>query len=115
VILPYRVGEGRAQDLLLTGRAASAEEAHAIGLVDQIAEPGEGEALLTSWIEANILDKSASSLRFAYRAARLALARRLADDLPEIERLYLEELMATPDANEGIASFLERRRPAFTS
>ncbi len=115
VILPYRVGEGRAQDLLLTGRAASAEEAHAIGLVDLLAESGEGEAALTAWIEGNILDRSASSLRFAYRTARLALGRRLVDDLPEIERIYLEEMMATHDANEGIASFLERRKPDFTS
>ena len=52
---------------------------------------------------------SASSLRFAERAARLGLARRFERDLPVLERLYLDELMATHDANEGIAAFIERR------
>ena len=115
VLLPYRVGEGRAQDMLLTGRSVDADEALAIGLVDQLADAGEGEALLEGWITKHILPKSASSLRHAYRAARLALGRRLADDLPVIERIYLDEMMETHDANEGIAAFLERRKPAFAS
>jgi enoyl-CoA hydratase/carnithine racemase len=40
---------------------------------------------------------------------RSELSRALSDRLPGLERLYVEELMQTPDANEGIASFLERR------
>ncbi len=115
VLLPCRVGEGSAQDLLLTGRSVDAEEAYGMGLVNVVADAGEGEAELQAWIEREILPKSPSSLRFAYRTARLALQRRLAQDLPEIERIYLEELMATHDANEGIASFLERREPAWES
>jgi len=115
VLLPYRIGEGRAQDLLITGRAVSADEALSIGLVDQVAEAGSGEELLQAWIDKHILPKSASSLRFAYRTARFALSRRLEEDLPAIERIYLDELMATHDANEGIAAFLERRKPEFTS
>ncbi len=49
----------------------------------------------------------------AERVARRPLARAFREDLPEIERIYLEELMATPDANEGIAAFMERRAPKF--
>ena len=115
ILLPGRVGDGPAQDLLITGRAVSAEDALAMGLVDQVAAKGEGEEMLQAWIDKHILPKSASSLRFAYRTARFALARRLEEDLPAIERIYLDELMATHDANEGIAAFLERRKPAFTS
>lgn len=115
VLLPYRIGEGRAQDLLLTGRSVGADEALTIGLVDQLAEPGEGEALLQGWIDEHILPKAASSLRYAYRTARFSLGKRLLDDLPVIERIYLDELMDTHDANEGIESFLERRKPEFTS
>ncbi len=113
ILLPYRVGEGRAQDLLLSGRSVDALEARAMGLVNAVAAPGEGEEALQGWIAGEILPLSPSSLRFAYRTARLALARRLERDLPEIERIYVDELMETHDANEGIASFLERRRPEF--
>jgi cyclohexa-1,5-dienecarbonyl-CoA hydratase len=115
VLLPYRIGEGRAQGLLITGRSVGADEALAIGLVDQLAEAGAGEELLQGWITEHILPKAASSLRYAYRTARFALGKRLLDDLPVIERIYLEELMDTHDANEGIESFLERRKPEFTS
>lgn len=115
VILPYRCGEGHAQDLLLTGRSVDEDEAFRMGLVDKIADLDEGETILERWIEKFILPKSASSLRFAYRCARLALARRLEQDLPQIERIYIDELMETPDANEGIGAFLEKRKPEFTS
>ncbi len=113
ILLPYRIGEGPAQDLLLTGRSVSAAEGLAMGLVNRVVDAEEGEEVLAEWIRTEIAPKSPSSLRFAYRTARLALARRLHDDLPVVERIYIDELMETHDANEGIASFLERRRPEF--
>ena len=113
ILLPYRMGEGRAQDLLLTGRLIGARRAKRRGLVNQVAEPGFGDELLQRWTHKHILPKSASSLRFAYRAARMDLARRLRNELPRIERMYIAELMATHDANEGIAAFLEKRKPSF--
>jgi enoyl-CoA hydratase/carnithine racemase len=44
-------------------------------------------------------------------ASRIAFNNALKNGLQELERFYNEELMATHDANEGIASFLERRKP----
>jgi enoyl-CoA hydratase/carnithine racemase len=41
------------------------------------------------------------------------LRRALDEDLPQIETLYLNDLMATPDAVEGIRAFLEKRAPQF--
>lgn len=113
VLLPYRVGEGPAQDLLITGRSVDAEEAFGMGLINVVTEPDSGEELLQAWIQREILPKSPSSLRFATRTARLALQRRLEQDLPLIERIYIDELMASHDANEGIAAFLERRKPSW--
>ena len=46
-------------------------------------------------------------------AARLEFNQALREKLPAMARLYTEELMATHDANEGIASFLEKRKPAW--
>lgn len=114
VILPMKIGQARADELLLTGKIVSAEEAHAIGLAADIFEDQltmvEG---VDAWIEKFILPKSASSLKFAVRAARLDFNRVIKDKLKEQERLYLDELMATHDANEGITSFLEKRKPAW--
>jgi cyclohexa-1,5-dienecarbonyl-CoA hydratase len=112
LILPLKIGQARADYLLLTGRTISAEEAITIGLA--VAKYDDKETMLAEvdqWTQKRILPKSASSLRFAVRAARLNFSESLSEDLSKLERLYLDELMATHDANEGIASFLERRKP----
>lgn len=112
VILPAKIGQARADDLLLTGRAISADAAVQSGLA--VAKYDDRESMLNEvdqWVQKRILPKSASSLRFAVRAARLHFNAAIADGLARLERLYLDELMATHDANEGIASFLEKRKP----
>lgn len=111
-ILADRVGRGAADDLLLTGRVVDAGEALAMGLVDEVNETPETAAM--NWVEEHLLPRSASSLRFATRAARLEFMRRFDRDIKELERTYLEELMVTQDANEGIASFLEKRKPKWS-
>jgi cyclohexa-1,5-dienecarbonyl-CoA hydratase len=58
--------------------------------------------------------KSAAALRHATAAARAGLAAHLHTVLPGLERLYLDQLMRTQDAVEGIAAFLGKRKPAWT-
>jgi cyclohexa-1,5-dienecarbonyl-CoA hydratase len=111
-ILADRVGRGAADDLLLTGRVAKADEAREMGLVDQLSDTPE--ALALDWAEEHLLPRSAASLRFATRAARLGFMQRFDREIAELERLYLDELMATHDANEGIAAFLEKRKPTWS-
>jgi cyclohexa-1,5-dienecarbonyl-CoA hydratase len=112
IVLADRVGRGRADDLCLTGRSVTAEEAAAIGLVDHLVDGDPAEAAV-AWARTHLAPKSASSLRFAVRAARAGLRAKLAAELPAIERLYLDGLMSTPDAVEGLHAFLERRPPAW--
>lgn len=107
VLLPWRIGRGHAEDLCLSGRSVTGEEALGMGLVDELA-PDPAEAAL-AWVRAHLLPKSASSVRFAVRAVRADLRARLATDLPAIERLYLDDLMKTSDANEGLQAFMEKR------
>jgi enoyl-CoA hydratase/carnithine racemase len=64
-------------------------------------------------LAADFLQRSPSSLQFACRAARLSLRHAFAEDLMQLERLYLSKLMATPDAEEGIRAFLEKRAPQW--
>ncbi len=107
VLLPGRVGRGPAEDLLITGRSVAAPEALAIGLVDEVvADPVEAAL---AWVRTHLLPKSASSLRYAVRAARADLRATLETELPVVERLYLDELMATGDAQEGLRAFMEKR------
>ena len=110
-LLPLRVGQAMAARLLLTGAAITADEAAGCGLVARVAEDLEAE--IESCLELDFLPRSPSSLQFACRAARLSLRRAFAEDLPQLEHLYLSELMATPDAEEGIRAFLEKRTPKW--
>lgn len=111
LILPERIGRAAAEDLCLTGRVVSGEEALALGLVDALAPDPEAAAL--HYAREHLLKHSASSLRHATRAVRLGLSWRLREDLPQLERAYLEQLMGTEDAVEGLRAFLDRRRPSW--
>ena len=112
IVLVDRVGRGAADDLCLSGRTVDAAEALALGLVDVVTHDDPADAAL-AWARAHLLPKSASSLRFAAQATRANLRARLAAELPAMERLYLDELMSTADAVEGLTAFMERRAPAW--
>ena len=107
VMLADRVGRGAAEHLLLSGTSVTADEALSIGLVDEVADDPV-EAALT-YARDHLLPKSASSLRFAVQASRVGFAERFRSELAEVERMYLEDLMATDDAQEGLKAFLEKR------
>jgi len=113
LVLPWRCG-ARASELLLTGRTVDAGEASALGLADEVVPPGRGEAVIEAWAARHLVPLSPSSLRLARRAARWTLHRLLRDELEQLEILYLEDLMATHDAVEGIEAFLAKRPPAWT-
>jgi cyclohexa-1,5-dienecarbonyl-CoA hydratase len=79
--------------------------------VDEIAE-NPGEAAL-AYARSYLMPRSASSLRWAVRAARQGFASRFLSELAEVERTYLEDLMGTSDALEGLQAFLEKRPPQW--
>lgn len=106
-LLPERVGQSRAEDLLCSGRAVSGSDALVMGLVDYLGSDPEQEAL--DYFDKHLAKKSASSLRFAVKAARIGYNGRMMAKLDEVERLYLEELMSTHDAVEGLEAFVAKR------
>lgn len=114
VMLPRKVGQTYADDLVLTGRSIDATEAKRIGLLTVLAEE-ETDAweAAQKWIERHILPKSAESLRIANAAVRRDFFRAIREDLPWMEGLYLKELMESQDANEGIKAFMEKRKPVW--
>jgi cyclohexa-1,5-dienecarbonyl-CoA hydratase len=111
LVLPERVGRRHAEDLCLSGRSATAEEALAMGLVDELCDDPREAAL--AYARQHLLKHSASSLRFAVRALRSGLRARLSTELAALERLYLDELMSSADAEEGLRAFLDKRSPAW--
>lgn len=112
LILPLKVGQTKADDLLLTGRTIGADEAMTWGMGTQLFENrlslDEGSE---KWLQKYILPKSASSLRYAIRAARTEFNKSLSSNLDNLAQFYTEDLMGTYDANEGINAFLEKRKP----
>jgi cyclohexa-1,5-dienecarbonyl-CoA hydratase len=111
VLLPRRIGQARAEQLLLTGRTLDAATALAYGLIDEVAE--DPEAAATAWIAEALRPLSASSLRLACRAARAAQRAELDALLPRLEALYVGELSPTHDAEEGVTAFLAKRTPRW--
>ena len=112
ILLPGRVGRPAAEELCLTGRIIPAGEARHIGLVEEIVDSDPAEAAI-AWARANLATVSASSLRLAVKAMRIGTIARLREQLPAIEALYLDELMKTTDAVEGLKAFLEKRKPVW--
>ncbi len=110
-LLPERIGQSQAEMLLLSGQSVDAEKARQTGLVDEVSDEPTEAAL--AWIDANIIGKSASSLRIAVTAARHDYIARVREKLQAVEALYLNELMKTSDAVEGLNAFLEKRKPVW--
>jgi len=110
-ILPGIIGQSRADDIILTGRSIDSETAASWGLVHTVAPNCEEafDQFLAKWI----LPKSAESLRFANRASRMPWVENLGEALDRMESFYVNDLMNTHDANEGIESFIAKRGPEW--
>jgi cyclohexa-1,5-dienecarbonyl-CoA hydratase len=111
LLLPRRLGQAAAEELLVSGRTVTAAEARALGLISAVDDDPEAAAI--AWIRDALVPHSATALRIAARAARAGLRAELDVLLPELERLYLTELSPSHDAEEGVRAFLEKRPPRW--
>ncbi len=114
VLLPHVIGDKRARELILTGELIEATEAARLGLVNYVVPSNELEQK-TSELLARLRNLSAAALELTKRAVDLGRGRSLDKALKEVENLYLDELMKTHDANEGVKAFIEKRKPEWTN
>ncbi|MFN2240613.1 MAG: enoyl-CoA hydratase/isomerase family protein, partial [Thermoanaerobaculia bacterium] len=98
-------------EMVLTGDPIQATEAARLGMVNAVFAEDELDGKSERWL-ARLLRHSSSSLRLAKKAFRLASAGDFEARLAEVE-LYLEELMRTDDATEGLVAFIEKRSPVW--
>lgn len=113
VQLPRLVGPQAAAELVLSGAPMDAAAAERAGLVRRVVPddrlPAEAEALA-----ATLARHSAASLRVTKRALRAGEEAPRPTAEAEVVRLYLEDLMDTADAVEGLRSFVEKRKPEWS-
>lgn len=112
VFLVRQIGEKRARDLLLTGRILDAEEAHEMGLVTEVVPP---EKLMDSARE--LAEALIASSPTSLAGTKRLLCETAADEIDRDLALAIEEnarIRATSDFREGLASFLEKRKPNWS-
>jgi enoyl-CoA hydratase len=111
--LTRAVGKAKAMDMVMTGRMMDAAEAERAGLVSRIVSP---ERLIDDAVEAAA--KIASFPRAAVLMAKEAISRSFEGTLAEglrFERRLFHSLFATADQKEGMAAFVEKRKPQFSN
>ncbi|HWW18562.1 MAG TPA: enoyl-CoA hydratase-related protein [Candidatus Saccharimonadales bacterium] len=113
VFLTRQIGDKRSRDLLLTGRIIEAAEAKEFGMVTEVV-PGEHLMERAIALADDLIAASPSSLTRAKHLLTTAAAAGVDHDL---ERAILENarIRCTPDFKEGVASFLEKRKPVWNS
>ncbi|MBV9087995.1 MAG: enoyl-CoA hydratase/isomerase family protein, partial [Acidobacteriaceae bacterium] len=112
VALSALVGQKRAAELVFTGQQISGDEALAIGLATGAARADE-LGLLVNDAVTRLEKLSPAALALAKKAFYAWDAIHLDKGLARSEKIYLEELMHTGDANEGVQAFLEKRKPVW--
>ena len=113
-MLPKIVGLGRANDLLLTSRVFTSDEALTLGFVNQIFEPAELVAQTVAYAHQLIASVSPNSLRQTRWQIYKDLHRDVASAVIESERL-IEDMAMEEDFKEGIAALVEKRPPDWPS
>jgi len=113
-LLPRLVGLGRANDLLLTSRVFSSEEAMSMGLVNQLFDAKDLVNETKAYLHQMIQSVSPNSIKQTRWQIYKDLHRGVADAVDESERL-LEKMMQEKDFQEGVEAFVEKREPRWPS
>jgi len=112
MLLPRIIPQAKAMELLLTGAVIGAPEALSIGLINKSVPAEELKQAETTFIS-KITNLSATVLRYTKLAALKQQQESFLKYLAEVEDIYLNQLMKTVDAQEGLNSFLAKRKAVW--
>jgi cyclohexa-1,5-dienecarbonyl-CoA hydratase len=112
LIFPRMIGRKKALELVLSGDTLSAQEALTLGLVNKVVPEASLADEVNGFIE-KFKKLSGVVLKLAKEATLAGLNDDVDKGLKIIEKIYLERLMKTNDALEGLKAFLEKRKPTW--
>ena len=112
LVMPRILGRKKALELCLTGDVIGAAEAKELGLANHVTAPEDLEAK-TAELVGKLTVLSPLVLKLTRKACLQGLAAEQEAAFKEIERIYLDELMVTADAEEGLRAFLDKRKPEW--
>jgi len=112
VLLPRIIGRKKALEIIFTGDIITAAEAKRIGLVNEVFPAAELEEAVNKLIE-KFKEKSSVALRLIRMAVYQGLDKDFKEALDGVTDIYLNRLMKTEDAVEGLKAFLEKRKPVW--
>ena len=111
-IMPRIIGRKAAMELILSGKIISAEKALEMGLINKVVAKDDLNSATQDFCKP-YLKLSAEVLRKTKKAITKGLMDDFEPSLKSIEDIYLDELMNTADAQEGLNAFLEKRKPVW--
>ncbi len=112
IIAPRLIGRNRALEWLMSGEAITAAEAERIGLVNRVYPVEAFEEQVKAFV-GKFTAQSRVIAELTKKALDRGLRRPVMEGLADAENLYMNEMMRTEDANEGLKAFLEKRKPVW--
>jgi cyclohexa-1,5-dienecarbonyl-CoA hydratase len=112
LIFPRIMGRKKAMELIMSGDIISAEESKQLGLVNQVVPPDQLEEEAQKFIQ-KFTQNSGVVLKYTRQAIMHGIEEEQERVLEQIEDTYLNKLMNTEDAMEGLDAFLNKRKPAW--
>jgi cyclohexa-1,5-dienecarbonyl-CoA hydratase len=112
VLLPRLIGRKKAFEMILGGASLTAAEAEKLGLISRVCPDDKLDAEVAALIQ-RFQESSAPVMQYTRRALSGAFDLPFGDALRHTEDVYLNQLMGTEDAEEGLRAIMEKRRPAW--
>ena len=103
----------KALELIITGDVIGANDAKELGLVNHILPVESFDEQAEKLVTDKLASNSAVVLQLTKRAFLEGATQNYSESIKKIEDIYLNELMKTNDANEGLAAFKEKRQPIW--